>query len=143
MPHSRHDISARACVHAFVKSSTEQLDLLQLYWWDYEKANYLEMAQNAQQLVSQPSRDAGALSRQKPGTVRGLGVTGFDAKHLRELVEGGVDVVTAQMSFSVGCIKPSPQLWPPTPYTLHLTPYTLHPAPYTLHLTPYTLHPTP
>ena len=47
------------------------------------------MAQNAQKLVS----------RQIFPPLSGVGVTAFDRRHMAELVDGGVQVVSAQMSF--------------------------------------------
>lgn len=64
------------------------LDLLQMYWWDYDKRNYVEMIENAQVLVTQ-------------GLISGVAVTGFDRKHLTELVDKGVPVVCAQGSCSI------------------------------------------
>ena len=46
------------------------------------------MAQNAQKLVS----------RKISPPLSGVGVTAFDRRHMAELVDGGVQVVSAQMS---------------------------------------------
>jgi len=59
----------------------ERLDLLQMYWWDYEKANYVEMAQNAQTLVSPQNAASSTLS--------GVSVTGFDRYVCVYMIWGG------------------------------------------------------
>ena len=81
---------------ARTRMRTPTLDVLQLYWWDYEKPNYVQMATNAQLIAARS--DAPAL--------RGLGVTAFDQIHLQELVESGVGIVSAQMSLSVVDTRP-------------------------------------
>ena len=55
------------------------------------------MAQNAQKLVS----------RQIFPPLSGVGVTAFDRRHMAELVDGGVQVVSAQMSFSIVDTRPA------------------------------------
>jgi len=86
---------AAAVDKARARMKTEQLDVLQMYWWDYEKANYVEMMANAQKLL-----------HHNPPPLTGIGVTGFDQRHLAEVVDSGVDVVSAQVSFSIVDTRP-------------------------------------
>ena len=66
----------------------ERLDLVQLHWWDYDVAGYVEAATHLKAL-----RDAGKIKH--------IGVTNFDAPRLRELLDAGVPVVSNQVQYSV------------------------------------------
>lgn len=66
----------------------EQLDLVQFSWWDYRFDNYVETASHLAEL-------------QKQGKIRYIGVTNFDAQHLKEILDAGVDVVSNQVQYSV------------------------------------------
>lgn len=66
----------------------EQLDLVQFHWWDYDVPRYVETAGHLQKL-------------QREGKIRFIGVTNFDAQHLKEIIDAGVEVVSAQVQYSV------------------------------------------
>jgi len=66
----------------------DALDLVQFHWWDYEVERYVETAQVLADL-------------HEAGKIRNVGVTNFDAPHLRELLEAGVPVVSNQVQYSV------------------------------------------
>ncbi|OEK00401.1 aldo/keto reductase [Roseivirga sp. 4D4] len=66
----------------------ERLDLVQFSWWDYQFDNYVGTALHLAEL-------------QKQGKIRYIGVTNFDAQHLREILEAGVDVVSNQVQYSI------------------------------------------
>lgn len=66
----------------------ERLDLVQFYWWDLSISGYLDLAQHLAEL-------------QKAGKIRYIGVTNFDAIHLREILNEGVQVVSSQVQYSV------------------------------------------
>ena len=66
----------------------ESLDLVQLHWWDFGVAGYVEAA-----LALERLRQAGKIAR--------LGVTNFDTAHLRELLDAGVVVVAHQLQYSL------------------------------------------
>jgi aryl-alcohol dehydrogenase-like predicted oxidoreductase len=83
--------------HAYVKRiidrslqrlRRETLDLVQLHWWDFAIPGYIEAALHL-------------LELQKEGKVLNIGVTNFDALHLRSLIEAGVPVVSNQVQYSV------------------------------------------
>lgn len=66
----------------------DRLDLLQFHTWNYRDLSYLDCLGYLQEL-----RDE--------GLIRHLGLTNFDAAHLRVVVESGVEVVSNQVSYSL------------------------------------------
>lgn len=66
----------------------ERLDLVQFCWWDYRFPKYVEAATHLAAL-------------QQQGKIRHIGVTNFDAAHLREILEAGVSVASNQVQYSV------------------------------------------
>ncbi len=66
----------------------EAIDLLQFHWWSFEHPGYLDAMQELARL-------------REEGVVRHIGVTNFDAAHLRLLLLQGIPVATNQVSFSV------------------------------------------
>lgn len=63
------------------------LDMVQFHWWDYETPGCLETA--------------GDLVRLKEkGKIRNISVTNFDTKHLAQLVDAGIPVVSSQTQYS-------------------------------------------
>jgi aryl-alcohol dehydrogenase-like predicted oxidoreductase len=66
----------------------ERLDLVQFHWWDYAVPGYVEAA--------------GELARlQAKGKIANIGVTNFDVPRLKEILEGGVRVVSIQAQYSL------------------------------------------
>jgi aryl-alcohol dehydrogenase-like predicted oxidoreductase len=65
----------------------EQLDLVQFAWWDYQFPRFVETAMHLHEL-------------QQAGKIRHIGVTNFDAAHLREIQMAGVPVVSNQLQYS-------------------------------------------
>jgi aryl-alcohol dehydrogenase-like predicted oxidoreductase len=61
---------------------------VQFHWWDYEVPRYLEAAHYLRDL-------------QKKGKIRHIGVTNFSPERLREIVDSGVPVVSAQVQYSL------------------------------------------
>ena len=66
----------------------EALDLVQFHWWDYSVPGYVETA-----------LDLAELKRR--GKIRHIGVTNFDAPHLKQIVDAGVPVVSCQSQYSL------------------------------------------
>lgn len=66
----------------------ERLDLVQFCWWDYQFPKYVEAATHLAAL-------------QQEGKIRHIGVTNFDAAHLKEILEAGVSVASNQVQYSV------------------------------------------
>jgi aryl-alcohol dehydrogenase-like predicted oxidoreductase len=77
----------------------DTLDLVQFHWWDYDVPGCVETA--------------GHLCRlQEKGKIRNIGVTNFDTKHLAELVDAGIPVVSIQTQYSVFDRRPEKALLP-------------------------------
>ena len=66
----------------------EQLDLVQFAWWDYQFPSYVETAMHLHEL-------------QLAGKIRHIGVTNFDAAHLKEMLDAGVPIIANQVQYSV------------------------------------------
>ena len=64
------------------------LDLVQFHWWDYNVPGYLETAGDL-------------LKLKEKGKIRNIAVTNFDTKHLSEIVDAGVPIVSCQSQYSV------------------------------------------
>jgi aryl-alcohol dehydrogenase-like predicted oxidoreductase len=76
---------------------TESLDLVQFHWWDYSVPNYIEAAFHLVEL-------------QKAGKIRYIGVTNFDAFHMREILDAGVPLIANQVQYSVFDRRPEGDL---------------------------------
>lgn len=66
----------------------ERLDLVQFHWWDYDVPGYVEVAAELVRL-----RDKGKIGH--------IGVTNFDVPRLREMLDGGIPVVSMQLQYSL------------------------------------------
>lgn len=67
--------------------NTERLDLVQFHWWDYSIDGFLEAADHL--------RDC-----QQQGKIDRIGVTNFDAEHLRSLC-CHMEIISAQVQYSI------------------------------------------
>jgi aryl-alcohol dehydrogenase-like predicted oxidoreductase len=67
---------------------SEQLDLVQFHWWDYDVPGYVEAAHWLEELRAE-------------GKIALLGGTNFDSRHTHLLVESGVPVATMQVQYSL------------------------------------------
>ena len=86
-PLTRDDV--RTAVHRSLdRLRTDCIDLLQFHAWSYADAGYLDCLFHLQELKQE-------------GLVRHLGLTNFDAAHLRVAVQSGIEVVSNQVCFSV------------------------------------------
>ena len=65
-----------------------RIDLLQFHWWQYRHPGYLDAMLELDRL-------------RRDGLIGHLGVTNFDADHLRLLVKHGIPIVSNQVSFSL------------------------------------------
>lgn len=83
----RHHVEA-GIDRSLKRLGVERLDLVQFHWWDYEVPGALDTLGHLQQL-----RDK--------GKIRELGLTNFDLDHIREFVEGGIDLLSVQVQFSL------------------------------------------
>ena len=71
----------------------EQLDLVQFHWWDYDVPGCVQTM-----LWLQEFKQAGKVAH--------LGVTNFNVARLREIVEGGVTLLTNQLQYSLLDTRP-------------------------------------
>lgn len=65
-----------------------QLNLVQFHWWDYEVPGWIETIRHLDELRQQ-------------GKVDKIGVTNFDAEHIAEITDAGVELVSAQVQYSL------------------------------------------
>ncbi|WP_462412847.1 aldo/keto reductase [Neobacillus sp. Marseille-QA0830] len=79
------------------RQKKDVLDLVQFHWWDYDVPGYIETAGDL-------------LKLKEKGKIRNIGVTNFDTKHLAELVDAGIPVVSCQSQYSVFDRRPEKEL---------------------------------
>ena len=79
---------ARVIDRSLARLGRERLDLVQLHWWDYGIPGVVECAGHL-------------ASLQRAGKVDRIGVTNLDHRHLAEITAAGVDVVSAQVQYSL------------------------------------------
>jgi aryl-alcohol dehydrogenase-like predicted oxidoreductase len=85
--HSRADV-VRGIDRSLARLGVDRLDLVQLHWWDYDAAGYVDAA--------------GWLDDQRrAGKIRHIGLTNFDQQRLSEIVAAGIPVVSHQVQYSV------------------------------------------
>ena len=85
--HARDDV-ARGVDRSLARLGVDRLDLVQLHWWDYDVPGYVEAAGWLDEL-------------RRAGKIRHVGLTNFDRKRLKEIVDAGVPVVSHQLQYSV------------------------------------------
>lgn len=68
--------------------NVEQLDLVQFSWWDYQFPKYIDTALHLSEL-------------QKSGKIRNIGVTNFDTRRIKEMLDAGVEIATNQVQYSL------------------------------------------
>ncbi|MDW3191125.1 MAG: aldo/keto reductase [Cytophagales bacterium] len=78
----------KAVDKALSRLQSEQLDLLQYHAWLYPDPSWLDTLFELQEL-------------KKQGLIKHLGVTNFDAAHLRMAVASGIDLVSNQVCYSL------------------------------------------
>lgn len=66
----------------------DRLDLVQFYWWDVARGDYLAAAQVLKDC-------------QKKGKIGNIGVTNWDVAETQALVGAGIDLVSTQIQYSV------------------------------------------
>ncbi|MEM9775446.1 MAG: aldo/keto reductase [Chloroflexota bacterium] len=65
-----------------------KLHLVQVHWWDYAIPGYLDALHVLKEL-------------QQAGKIENISVTNFDGAHIQEICESGIDLVSAQIQYSV------------------------------------------
>ena len=79
---------ARVIDRSLARLGRERLDLVQFHWWDFSAPGWTECAGHLAALQA-----AGKIDR--------IGVTNFDEGRLAEITASGVDVVSAQVQYSL------------------------------------------
>ena len=79
---------ARVVDRSLRRLGRERLDLVQLHWWDFDVPGAAACA-------------AHLASLQREGKIDRIGVTNFDERHLAALTATGVDVISAQVQYSL------------------------------------------
>ena len=82
------DIVRKGVQQRLDRLGVERVDLLQLHWWTFEHPGWLDALHLMADLKAQ-------------GLIGALGVTNFDAAHLRVALADGVPLATNQVSFSL------------------------------------------
>jgi aryl-alcohol dehydrogenase-like predicted oxidoreductase len=85
--HSRADV-VRGVDRSLARLGVERLDLVQLHWWDYGVAGYVEAALWLDEL-------------RRAGKIRHVALTNFDRQRLLEIVGAGAAITSHQVQYSV------------------------------------------
>ena len=67
---------------------TEQIDLMQFHWWNYEHPHYLEAMEGLQKLKQER-------------LILNLGLTNFDTDHFHLLLQEGIQIISNQVVVSL------------------------------------------
>ncbi len=89
---SRRDVE-QAVDTSLQRLGVEQLDVVQLHWWDYQVPGCVQAMHWLQ-------------DQQKAGKVAHLGTTNFDVPHLREIVDAGITLFSHQLQYSLLDLRP-------------------------------------
>ena len=78
---------------ALRRMGVEALDMLQFHWWEYADSRYMDALHHLAKL-----RDDGRIRR--------LGLTNFDTSTLERIVDGGIEIVSNQVQYSLVDLRP-------------------------------------
>jgi aryl-alcohol dehydrogenase-like predicted oxidoreductase len=70
------------------KMNVDCIDLLQFHWWDYQDSNYLNALQHLSKL-------------QEDGKIKYLGLTNFDTKRIKIIIEKDFKIISNQIQYSI------------------------------------------
>ena len=73
---------------ALERLAMDRVDVMQFHWWQYQSPEYLDALTELMKL-----RDEGLVGH--------IGLTNFDAAHLRMVLKQGIEIATNQVCFSV------------------------------------------
>ncbi len=99
LPKLRKHDTERIIDRSLKRLNVEQLDLVQFAWWDYNISGHVDAAGYLREL-------------QHAGKIKHLGVTNYDADHLQELIDAGIEIISNQVQYSVFDHRPEPSLIP-------------------------------
>lgn len=70
------------------KMNVDCIDLLQFHWWDYQDSNYLNALLHLSKL-------------QEDGKIKYLGLTNFDTKRIKIIIEKDFKIISNQIQYSI------------------------------------------
>ena len=70
------------------KMDTDCIDLLQFHWWDYNDVSYLDALNHLSKLQDEQK-------------IKHLGLTNFDTKRVKIMIENGFEIVSNQVQYSI------------------------------------------
>jgi len=73
---------------ALERLGLDRIDVMQLHWWRYESPEYLDALTHLTRL-------------REEGLIGAIGLTNFDAQHLRLVLHHGIEIATNQVCFSL------------------------------------------
>ncbi|MBS4220542.1 aldo/keto reductase [Bacillus sp. FJAT-49711] len=92
-----YDYTEKIIDRSLKRQKRDVLDLVQFHWWDYNVPGCVETAGDL-------------LKLKEKGKIRNIAVTNFDTKHLSELVDAGIPIVSCQNQYSVFDRRPEKEL---------------------------------
>jgi len=92
----------KAQIESIIKRSCQRLqcdylDLVQFHWWRYEEGDYLAALNTL-------------MALKKEGLIKHIGLTNFNTKHLKQILDHGIHVATIQVQYSLLDKRPQKQL---------------------------------
>ncbi len=81
------------------KMNTDTIDLIQFHWWDYNDLSYLDALGNLTKL-------------QDEGKIKYLGLTNFDTKRIKIMIERGFKLISNQVQYSILDQRPEKLMTP-------------------------------
>lgn len=82
------DVVRKGVETALERLQVPVIDVMQFHWWRYESPEYLDALEHLMRL-------------REEGLIREIGLTNFDAAHLRMLIRNGIEIASNQVCFSL------------------------------------------
>ena len=79
------------------RMDTSRLDLVQFHWWEYGYPYYMDAMQYLQEI-------------QADGGIRHLALTNFDTKHMAQIYDDGIKIVSNQVQYSLLDQRPNAKM---------------------------------
>ncbi|MCE0503969.1 aldo/keto reductase [Roseivivax sp. GX 12232] len=73
---------------ALARLDMDRIDVMQFHWWQYQSPEYLDALE-------------GLMRLREEGLIGHIGLTNFDAQHLRLVLKHGIEVTSNQVCFSL------------------------------------------
>lgn len=84
---------------SLLSMGTEQLDLLQFHWWDYDNKYYYDAM-------------GGLMKLHDEEKIKNIGLCNFDTEHMLNLINENAPIVSNQVSFSILDTRPLEKMVP-------------------------------